>query len=139
MTLRLFSSLAMTHPRRVAGIVLMGSFLGAEYAYSTEEFSVIASDGVTLSGDIVYPRPLNSEGLFPVVIVVHGSGCNTRTNWEDQTEPLLHQGYAIARYDKRGCGKSAGDWRTVKLEQVARDVVSVAKHIKNRSRSIPRE
>lgn len=76
----------------------------------------INSHGNNLSGTICLP---SEEGRFPVVLMIHGSGPLDR----DENMPaqkldvfntiahvLAKQGIASLRYDKRGCGKSGGDF-----------------------------
>lgn len=89
------------------------------------------SQGVALFGELIKPKvPKNHKGQhLPAVIVVHGSGENDRTNWNDQTQFFLDMSYAIFRFDKRGGGKSQGDWTQASLEDLAQDVISARKTV----------
>lgn len=90
----------------------------------------INANGNNLLGTICLP---NEEGRFPVVIMIHGSGPLDR----DENMPvqklnvfnaiahsLVKQGIASLRYDKRGCGKSTGDYYSAGLFDVVDDAVS---------------
>lgn len=70
-----------------------------------KEISFTARDGKAFSGSLVLP---NSEGSFPVVVFVHGSGPNDRnetlygnTVFKDIAYLLAEKGIATLRYDKR--------------------------------------
>jgi dienelactone hydrolase len=71
----------------------------------TEEIA-FTSHGATLSGSIVFPaggrRPLAA------VVFIHGSGKQTRNlHW---AERFAREGIAALVYDKRGAGKSGGEY-----------------------------
>jgi hypothetical protein len=69
---------------------------------------------VTLAGALTLPQ---GKGPFPAVVLISGSGPNTRDeNVFDHkifvvlADHLARQGIAVLRYDKRGVGKSTGDY-----------------------------
>jgi hypothetical protein len=80
-----------------------------------------AASGVHLAGTITSPK---GPGPFPAVVLIAGSGTNDRDEpirnsdgTESGHKPMLvladaltRQGYAVLRYDKRGVGKSSGDY-----------------------------
>jgi pimeloyl-ACP methyl ester carboxylesterase len=83
-----------------------------------EQEITIESSGNRLSGTLCLP---GEQGSFPVVLMVHGSGPMDRD--ENMTAQKLNvfnalahdlaaRGIASLRYDKRGCGKSSGDYYT---------------------------
>ncbi len=81
----------------------------------TREISV-ESDGVTLAGELRLPDGLRR---CPIVLMVHGSGPLDRNEnahgqalniFNTLADYLAASGIASFRYDKRGCGKSAGDY-----------------------------
>ena len=45
-----------------------------------------------------------AEGLGPVVVLVHGTGCDART-WDSVT-PALSKDFTVVTYDRRGYGES---------------------------------
>jgi uncharacterized protein len=64
-----------------------------------------ASHGARLSGSIVFPRGQKIRGA---VVFIHGSGKQTRNmTW---AERFAGDGVAALVYDKRGVGKSGGDY-----------------------------
>lgn len=61
-------------------------------------------DSIQLSGTLIYPK-----GIFEkVIIIVPGSGADTRNSHFVLTEALLNNNIAVYRYDERGIGKSGG-------------------------------
>jgi dienelactone hydrolase len=70
-----------------------------------EEEVAFASHGTTLSGSIVFPRDLKTHAA---VVFIHGSGKQARNL--DLARRLAGAGIAALVYDKRGAGKSAGEY-----------------------------
>jgi uncharacterized protein len=69
----------------------------------TEEVEFV-SHGVTLSGSIVFP----DGDIHAAVVFVHGSGKQERSlHW---AERFAREGIAALVYDKRGAGKSGGEY-----------------------------
>lgn len=68
------------------------------------------SQGVTLAGEISYPR---GNGPFPAVALVHGSGPATRAGNAPLVTLFNDLGIATLAYDKRGTGASGGAYRGV--------------------------
>jgi pimeloyl-ACP methyl ester carboxylesterase len=66
------------------------------------------------------------EAPFPAVVIAHGSGTSDRANpWTAAyARDLAARGVAVLHPDKRGSGKSGGDWRTASLETLAGDVAA---------------
>jgi len=89
---------------------------------STEEV-VFENDEFTLEGTLHIPTR-NSDEVLPAVILVHGSGPNSRNEtssgqlnlsfgfsldvFVELAEALQAAGYAVLRYDKRSCGPFNG-------------------------------
>jgi len=84
---------------------------------------------VQLAGTFI--RPL-SEGRYPAIILVHGSGAETRDYLLPFARFLVRRGIAVLGYDKRGVGGSTGDWNTASLEDLAGDVVAAFAYLKTR-------
>lgn len=83
-----------------------------------------------LSGTVCLPQ---ENGRFPLVLMIHGSGPLDRDeNMEGQqlnvfntiAYHLAHEGIASLRYDKRGCGKSSGDYYATGHSDLVKDAVS---------------
>lgn len=68
------------------------------------------SNGAMLAGTLFYP---DAAGPFPALVVVHGSGRMTRTDFMGPAEGLVPLGYAVLVYDKRGVGESEGVYQNV--------------------------
>ncbi len=67
-----------------------------------------------LAGTLSLP---NGEGPFPAVVLISGTGHNTRAEdvWGHKVflvlaDALTRNGFAVLRYDKRGVGGSTGDY-----------------------------
>ena len=108
------------------------------YPYKEEEiiFQNI-KDSVTLSGTLTLP---NKTGLFPVVILISGSGPQDRDETFYEHKPFLvladyltRQGFAVLRYDDRGAGKSTGNHSTATTKNLAFDVLSAATYLRTRN------
>ena len=104
---------------------LLGQCFGANLRVEHIEF---VSHGVTLSGSIVLPE---NESVRAAVVFIHGSGKQTRNlRW---AERFAAEGIAALVYDKRGAGKSGGDYESQQsvgeknLALLADDAVSALK------------
>ena len=85
--------------------------------------------GVDLEGTLILPF---ADKPAPVVVFVPGSGDATSRDdiWYRQFDDFfLQKGVGIFVYDKRGTGKSGGDWRQSSFEDLALDVVAGVKKI----------
>ena len=71
----------------------------------------------TLHGEFRSPP---GSGL-PAVVLVHGSGNNTRDDWNYRSAAdfWLRHGHAVLLYDKRGSGASTGAWMTTSFPDLA--------------------
>ncbi len=70
--------------------------------------SLKKKDSITLSGTLIMPK-----GDFDkAVVIVPGSGADTRNSHYLLTEQLLKNNIAVYRYDERGLGKSEGKYNT---------------------------
>jgi dipeptidyl aminopeptidase/acylaminoacyl peptidase len=96
------------------------------------------SDGVFLEGALDLP---GGSGKHPLVVFVHGSGSATRNDYEEFVVPLLKEGIAVFRYDKRGIGASGGKYSDVGPENservftlLASDAAAAIRYLKNHQR-----
>ncbi len=92
--------------------------------------------GVTLFGTLTLPA---SNGLSPVVILIAGSGPNDRDETLLGHKPFLvladhltRQGIAVLRFDKRGCGKSTGNYGKATSQDFSNDVLAGIQYLKSR-------
>ena len=60
--------------------------------------------------------------------MVYGSGPAPKAAFDLWAMWFLAEGYTVLTYDKRGSGKTAGDWRLTGLEDLAADAAAVLKH-----------
>jgi len=103
-----------------------------EKNFSEEEIK-FTNANVSLSG--VLFKPKNSGKPIPYVILIQRSG------WEDRNTAWYHSlGYILASngigvllYDKRGTGKSTGNFSTADFNDLSDDAASAFKYLKGRS------
>ncbi|CCQ10530.1 putative hydrolase [Pseudoalteromonas luteoviolacea B = ATCC 29581] len=88
------------------------------------------SKGITLSGTLTIPT---NQQLPPCVVMVHGSGPQDRDGniggftvqiFKFLADALALQGIASLRHDKRGCGKSQGNFSIVGLSEMVDDATA---------------
>jgi hypothetical protein len=92
--------------------------------------------GINLAGTLTLP---NKEGVFPVVILISGSGPQNRDEELLGHKPFLvlsdfltKNGIAVLRYDDRGIAMSKGDFKTATTADFATDVESAIAYLKTR-------
>lgn len=88
--------------------------------YTEEEVQFFNRD-VTLSGTLAIPL---TKGPHPAVVLIHGSGAESREGYRFLADHLARHGIAALRYDKRGVGESTGDWHFSTLEDLAEDALA---------------
>jgi len=85
--------------------------------YNSENFEILNEiDNLTLSGTLISPKGEFDE----LVIIVPGTGADTRNSHYKLAESLLKDNIAVFRYDDRGVNKSEGDY--VKVWYTASDM-----------------
>lgn len=102
-----------------------------EKNFSEEEIK-FTNAGNSLAGVVFKPKA--QKGPIPYVILIQRSG------WEDRNTPWYHSlGYILASkgigvllYDKRGCGKSTGNFSTANFNDLADDAASAFKYLTGR-------
>jgi pimeloyl-ACP methyl ester carboxylesterase len=85
-----------------------------------EEISFRNGD-VTLSGTLLIPL---TKGPHPAAVFLHGSGAEGRYASRFLAEYLTRHGIATLIYDKRGVGKSTGDWKLSDFNNLAADAIA---------------
>lgn len=78
------------------------------------------SDGAQLFGRLQLPE---RSPPYPAVVLVHGSGDSPGTEWFYNSDFFVANGIAALTYDKRGTGRSEGEF-TFDFEQLARDAIA---------------
>jgi fermentation-respiration switch protein FrsA (DUF1100 family) len=92
--------------------------------------------GIKLAGTLTFPR---SEGPFPAVILITGSGAQDRNETVCGHRPFLvladhltRKGMAVLRVDDRGVGGSTGNVIEATSEDLAGDVLVGVNYLKSR-------
>ncbi|MFY0254242.1 alpha/beta hydrolase family protein [Chitinophaga sp. 30R24] len=107
------------------------------YPYYTEAVKFYnTKDGVSLSGTFTRPAAM---GKYPVVVMLNGSGPQTRDDEMAGHKLFLviadyfaRNGIATLRYDDRGIGASSGDFDTSDIYGFARDAAAAMAYVKAR-------
>jgi len=107
------------------------------YSYYSENVIFTNPNSKTsLSGTLTLPK---KEGVFPVVILISGSGAQNRDEELFDHKPFLviadyltKNGIGVLRYDDRGVGESKGNFHTATTADFADDVESAIAYLKTR-------
>ena len=103
-----------------------GRQIGRKLDLRREEITFQDGD-VVLSGTLVLP---SGKGPHPAIVRIHGSGPQTRRNKFDGW--YAYHGIAYLSFDKRGAGKSTGDWREAGISELADDVLAGVRFLRQR-------
>ncbi|HKR62188.1 MAG TPA: alpha/beta fold hydrolase [Thermoanaerobaculia bacterium] len=99
----------------------------------TEEQVTFRNGDVTLAGTLFLPA---SKGPHPAIVVGHGSGAQDRNGFLSTirffADHLARHGIAVLTYDKRGTGRSTGDWSRVGFTELASDLVAGVRMLRER-------
>ncbi|HEY7547361.1 MAG TPA: alpha/beta fold hydrolase [Blastocatellia bacterium] len=101
------------------------------YGYSQKEIRFKSGD-TALVGLLMMPQ---SRGPHPAAAIIHGSGTSDRDNvWAFSiANHLALNGCAVLLPDKRGSGKSGGDWHTANFNLLAQDALAALGVLKSQS------
>ena len=107
------------------------------YPYYSEDITFENKEAkITLAGTLTLPK---ENGLFPVVILISGSGPQNRDEELLGHKPFLvlsdfltRNGIAVLRYDDRGTAQSEGDFKAATSADFATDVESAIEYLKTR-------
>jgi uncharacterized protein len=107
------------------------------YPYTEEEVVFENKEaGIKLAGTLTLPE---SEGLFPAVLLISGSGPQNRDEEIMGHRPFLvlsdyltRQGIAVLRFDDRSVGGWTGNFSKATTEDFAGDVLSGIEYLKSR-------
>ena len=107
------------------------------YPYYSEDITFENKKaGINLAGTLTLPT---KDGVFPVVILISGSGPQNRDEELLGHKPFLvlsdfltKNGIAVLRYDDRGTAFSKGDFKTATSADFATDVESAIFYLKTR-------
>jgi len=96
-----------------------------------EEEVTFTNGSVRLSGTIVFPA---GAGPFAGIVFVHGSGAEGRWASRFLADEFARRGVAALIYDKRGVGRSTGDWQTVGFVELVGDAVAAVEALRSQQR-----
>ena len=117
----------------VALAFLLGAMpaLAGEYPCCSEAELEYSNGDVRLAGVVLEPY---AEGVFPGAVIIQGSGDSDRSNaWARSiAETIAGEGFAVLLTDKRGSGRSGGDWRTSSFEDLAWDTLAGVEALRRR-------
>lgn len=107
------------------------------YPYRVEDLTFPnAKAGLSLAATLTVPR---GPGPFPAAILLAGSGPLDRDEADSGHRPFLvvadhltRKGVAVLRYDKRGIGKSTGDYEAATTADFASDCEAALAFLKSR-------
>src|SRR5215213_2453896 len=109
-----------------------GAF-AARVAIRQEEVTFKNGD-VTLAGTLLLPAATPSSKVKrPALVFTHGSGAQSREMYWGLGYLYAARGFAVLSYDKRGVGKSTGNWREATFQDLADDAVAGAKFLQARN------
>jgi pimeloyl-ACP methyl ester carboxylesterase len=99
----------------------------SETSTVTEEAVHFVSGRIKLAGTLVLPADSHPH---PGVVLFHGSGAQERDLFTARW--FAEQGIAALAYDKRGVGKSTGNFRTVPFMELCDDGLAAIDYLKSR-------
>lgn len=94
-----------------------------------KEEIVFQTKDIQLSGTLFLP---DVKVKTPAVVVLHGSGPDEGLGYKIYAEEFSKLGIATLVFDKRGSGKSGGDWLERPFEFLADDALAAVKYLQNR-------
>jgi uncharacterized protein len=97
--------------------------------FKQEEVS-FSNGNVRLSGTLLLPL---AKGPHATVVFLHGSGAEGRFASRFLAEHLAGDGIAALIYDKRGVGKSTGDWKQSNFDDLAGDAIAAISLLQQRN------
>jgi len=103
-----------------------GQRIGRKLELRREEVTFRDGD-VVLSGTLGLP---SGPGPHPAIVRIHGAGPQARQSTLDGW--YAYHGIAYLSFDKRGVGKSTGDWREAGISELADDVLAAVRFLRQR-------
>jgi len=108
------------------------------YSYYSEDlFFENKKAGITLAGTLTLPK---KQGVFPVVVLISGSGPQNRDEQLMGHKPFLvlsdyltKNGIAVLRFDDRGTAASKGNFTSATSFDFASDVEAAVEYLKTRN------
>jgi alpha-beta hydrolase superfamily lysophospholipase len=94
-----------------------------------EEVSFPNGD-IQLAGTLTLPP---GSGPFPALVRLHGSNAHTRGFMGPWVRFFAGLGFAVLAYDKRGTGRSTGDWKQADFRVLATDALAGVRALEKRT------
>jgi pimeloyl-ACP methyl ester carboxylesterase len=101
-----------------------------EDAQVRESEITFTNGAVTLSGTVVSPA---GSGSFPGVVFLHGSGPEGRWANRYLAYAFAKRGIVALIFDKRGVGRSTGDWRRGGFEELVDDAAAAVEALRSQA------
>jgi dienelactone hydrolase len=95
--------------------------------YRVERASIPADQQIVLSGALLIP---NGRGPHPAVVVIPGSGQVTAESLLPYADVFARHGVAVLIHDRRGVGRSTGDYETAGIHELAQDALAGVRWLK---------
>lgn len=122
---------AQTVRVRIGGREMVGQRLDS---YREEEVVFTSPDGTQLAGSLLIPV---TSGPHYAVVFAHGSNAQARNGYFGNirfiAEAYARSGIAALIFDKRGTGRSKGDWETADFDTLADDVAAGVRYLRTRN------
>ena len=102
-----------------------------------KEEAEFSGAGVWLSATITVP---GTPSASPGIVLIGGSGPSDRHNdgfFDLLRDHLVNAGVAVLAYDKRGAGRSTGDWATATVDDLAADAAAAVAALQARPQVTP--
>ncbi len=107
-----------------------GERWAAQRANLTQEEVSFTNENVTISGTLISPH---TPPPHPVIVCVPAStAAASREMFRHMGEFLAGNGVASLIYDKRGIGRSTGDWMQAGFDDLAEDALAAVRMLKTR-------
>jgi predicted dienelactone hydrolase len=94
-----------------------------------EEHVTFESGGIVFAGTIRAP---SQEGRYPAIFLLQGSGPIDRDGESFYADHFARHGVVTLVYDKRGTGRSGGDYRQESLDDFAADALAGVRYLQGR-------
>lgn len=89
----------------------------------------VQSGDVALGGELLVPA---GDGPHPAVVLIHGTGRQTREEWQFVGATFARAGVAALLYDKRDVGRDPDGMDLVSLDELAGDAVAAVELLRAR-------
>lgn len=108
---------------------------GQRALYREEEVRFQNGD-VTLAGTLRTPL---RKGKHPAILLLQGSGATDRTGEQFYADYFARRGFATLVYDKRGTGRSTGNWELASFDEFAADALAGVRYLQTRHEINPKQ